>query len=75
MVDPYRPQMAIIRRTRFACWITKAADTLRIYKTAFPQQKSLRERALMFLYTYTACLVIFTSVFTITTHTLYQGAS
>jgi hypothetical protein len=35
MIEPDRPQMSIyvIRRMRFACWITKATDTLRIYNT------------------------------------------
>jgi hypothetical protein len=39
----------MIRRMRFACWITKATDTHSEYitLTAFPRQKRLRERALM----------------------------
>jgi hypothetical protein len=39
----------IIRRMRFACWITKVADrhAERVRLIAFPWQKWLRERALM----------------------------
>ena len=33
MVEPDRPQMTIIRRMRFACWITKATHTLGVYNT------------------------------------------
>jgi hypothetical protein len=49
----------IIRRMRFACWITKATDTHSKYVTliAFPPQQWLRERALMLSYTYIAYLV------------------
>jgi hypothetical protein len=37
----------IIRRMRFACWITKATDTYSEYVTliAFPRQQWLSERA------------------------------
>jgi hypothetical protein len=44
----------IIRRMRFACWITKATDTHSEYVIliAFQRQQWLRER-----YTYIACLV------------------
>jgi hypothetical protein len=37
----------IIRRMRFACWITKATDTQSEYVIliAFPRQQWLRERA------------------------------
>jgi hypothetical protein len=37
----------IIRRMRFACWITKATDTHLVYVIiiAFPRQQWLRERA------------------------------
>jgi hypothetical protein len=47
----------IIRRMRFACWITKAADTHSecVILIAFPRQQWLRERA-SYDYTYTACL-------------------
>jgi hypothetical protein len=50
----------IIRRMRFACWITKATDTHRDYVIliAFWWQQWLRERASMVHYRYTACLVI-----------------
>jgi hypothetical protein len=50
---------SIIRRMRFACRITKAADTHSEYVTyfAFPRQQCLRERASMLRYTYIACLV------------------
>jgi hypothetical protein len=39
----------IIRRMRFACWVTKATDTLNIYVIliAFPRQQWFRERASM----------------------------
>jgi hypothetical protein len=48
----------IIRRMRFACWITKATDTHSEYVivNSFPRQW-LRERASMLRYTYIACLV------------------
>ena len=44
---------------RVGCWktITKAKNTRLEY--AFPLQQLLRERASMFRYTYTACLVKF----------------
>jgi hypothetical protein len=50
----------IIRRMRFACWITKATDTHSEYVVllAFPRQQWLRERASMVRFTYVACLVI-----------------
>jgi hypothetical protein len=50
----------IIRRMRFACWITKATDTHSEYVIfiAFSRQQWLRERASMLHYTYIACLVI-----------------
>jgi len=43
-VQPDRPQMTI-RRTPFACWITKATDTHFEYviPNAFPRQKWLRQ--------------------------------
>jgi hypothetical protein len=49
----------IIRRMRFACWITKATGTHSEYviRTAFPRQQWLRERASMLRYTYIAFLV------------------
>jgi len=39
----------MLRRMRFACWITKATDTNSEYVIliTFPQQKLLRERALI----------------------------
>jgi hypothetical protein len=51
----------IIRRMRFACWITKATNTQAEYVTlfAFPQQQWLRERASLLRYMYIACLVYF----------------
>ena len=57
-VKPDRPHMTIWR-TRFACRMTKAADTHSKYVIfiAFPLQKLLHERALLLLYTYNACLV------------------
>jgi hypothetical protein len=50
----------IIRRMRFACWITKATDTHSEYVIliAFPRLQWLRERATMLRYTYIACLVL-----------------
>jgi len=51
----------IIRRMRFACWITKATDTHSEYIIciAFSQQEWLRERASKLRYTYAfiTCLV------------------
>jgi hypothetical protein len=49
----------IIRRMRFACWITKATDTHSQYLIliGFPHQHWLRERASMLRNTYAACLV------------------
>jgi hypothetical protein len=49
----------IIRRMRFACWITKATDTHSEYVvfTAFPRQQWLRERASMLRCAYIARLV------------------
>ena len=35
---------SMIRRMTFACWMTKATNTLRICNTASPQQQCLRER-------------------------------
>jgi hypothetical protein len=51
----------ITRRTRIACWITKATDTHSEYVIfiAFPRQQWLRERASLLLYTYIACPVTF----------------
>ena len=51
----------IIRRMRFACWITKATDTRseHVILIAVPQQQFLRERASMYRYTYIVSLVLF----------------
>jgi hypothetical protein len=48
----------IIWRMRFACWITKAANTHSEYVivTAFSRQQWLRERASILRYTYIASL-------------------
>jgi hypothetical protein len=48
----------ILRRIRFACWITKATDTHSecLIRITFPLLQWLRERASLF-YTYIACLV------------------
>jgi hypothetical protein len=45
-------------RMRFACWITKAANTDSEYVIliAFPLQQCLPERASMLPYTYIVCL-------------------
>jgi hypothetical protein len=58
MVEPDRPQ-TIIRRMRFAFWISKATNTESGYVTltAFPLQQWLRERASILRYTYIGCLV------------------
>jgi hypothetical protein len=50
----------IVRRMRFACWITKATDTHSEYviSIAFPRQQWLRERASRLVYTYFAYLFI-----------------
>jgi hypothetical protein len=49
----------IIRRMRFACWITKATNTHSEYVIliAFPPQQRLREHTSMLRYTYIACPV------------------
>jgi hypothetical protein len=49
----------IIRRMRFACWISKATDTHSEYVIliVFPRKQWLRERASVLRYTYIACLV------------------
>jgi hypothetical protein len=49
----------IIRRMRFARWITKATNTHSEYVTliAFPRQQWFRERVWILRYTYIACLV------------------
>jgi hypothetical protein len=51
----------IRRRMRFACWIPEATDIHSEYVIliTFSLQQWLRERALMFRYTYIACLVFF----------------
>jgi len=57
MVQPDRP--LIIRRIRFAFWITKATDTHSEYETiiGFPLQQWLHERALILFYTRNVSLV------------------
>ena len=49
----------IIRRMRFACWVTKTTYTHAEYVILidFPRQQWLRERASMLRYTYTAALL------------------
>ena len=49
----------IIRRMRFALWISMATDTPSEYVilNAFPQQQWLKERVPMLRYMYTACVV------------------
>jgi hypothetical protein len=48
----------IIRRMRFACWITKATDTHPEYVIliAYPRQQWLRERASLLRYTHNSYL-------------------
>jgi hypothetical protein len=50
---------SMIRRMRFACWITNATNTHSEYVILidFPQQQWLRERASVLRYTYISCLV------------------
>ena len=50
----------IIRRVRFACWITKATDIHSEYVIliAFTRQQWLRERASVLRYTYIAFLIL-----------------
>jgi hypothetical protein len=50
----------IIRRMRFACWITNAADIHSEYVMliGFPCQQWLRERASCYVYTYSVSLVM-----------------
>ena len=52
----------ILRRMRFACWITKATDTNSEYITliVFPLQQWLSESAAPLRHTYIACLVQYT---------------
>ena len=54
-----------IWRTRIACWITKATDTLSEYVIfiAFPQQPYLHESASILRYMYIACLAFFMRVY------------
>jgi hypothetical protein len=49
----------IIRRMRYACWITKATDAQSEYVVilAFPWQTWLRERVSIVRYTYISCLI------------------
>jgi hypothetical protein len=61
MVEPDRATNDnIIRRMRFACWITKATDTHSEYliRIAFPRQLWLSERASMLRYTHIPWLLI-----------------
>jgi hypothetical protein len=50
----------IIRRMRFACWVTKATNTHSEYVIliAFLRQQWLHERASVLRYTYIACLAV-----------------
>jgi hypothetical protein len=59
IVEPGRPHMTIWRM-RFGCWITKATDIHSGYVIliVFPLQQWSQERALMLLYTFSACFVI-----------------
>jgi hypothetical protein len=49
----------IIRRLRFACWVTKAINTNSEYVilTALPRKQCLRERASMLRNTYIICII------------------
>jgi len=56
-VEPGKAQMTKWRM-RFACWIPKITDTLRICNTyCFSTQTIMREHAPLLRYTYIACLV------------------
>ena len=57
-VEPESPRDYIIRRMRFACWITKATDTHSEYVTfiAFRRQQCFREGASVLRCTYIASL-------------------
>jgi hypothetical protein len=59
----------IIRRMRFACWITKATDTRSQYVIliAFPRQQWLRECAQCYVYTLTY-IVFLVYMFPFTSH-------
>jgi len=58
----------IIRRMRFACWMTKATHTLRICNTAFPHQRWFHESAsLPRLFVY--CLSCFNDTDIVRMHT------
>jgi len=59
-------QAIIIRRMRFAWWISKTANTHSDYviHTAFSRQKCLRECAPVLRYTYMACLCCIYGTFT-----------
>jgi hypothetical protein len=48
-----------ILRMSFACWVTEATniENMELILTTFPGQKWFREHALIFPYTYIACLV------------------
>jgi len=58
----------ILWRMRFACWITKGANTQSEYVIliAFQRQQLFRERASVQCYTYIACLVY--TLLTISSH-------
>ena len=61
--DGHARDDSIIRRMRFACWITKATDTPSEYVIlfAFPFQQWLRERTLILSYTYSTMPVLLLS--------------
>jgi len=58
-VERGRPQMAIWRRTRTACWTNKATHkhSEHVILIAFPLQKWMQERSVMLRYTCPACHV------------------
>ena len=53
---------SIIRRMRFACFITTATDSHSEYIILLFQGKWLRERASILRYTYITCLVLVISI-------------
>jgi len=59
VLEPDSPQMTI-RRTRFACWITKATNTHWEYviPIVFPLQHLLQDSLPVWHYTYSACSVM-----------------
>jgi hypothetical protein len=60
IVQPGRPQVTVWRM-RIASWLPKATNTHSEYVTVivFPLQQRLHERTTLLLYTYIACLAMY----------------